>query len=122
IVRALKSNPNRIVLLGVPIDGRYRSTLRVYAATPMQVTVTIGGASIPLQLQAGRTLFEPAYAQFSDFPMPVEPTGGGETIRVIVDGPPGPAGPSPIIPGLPIWAFITVTNNQTQQITTISPD
>jgi hypothetical protein len=56
--------------------------------------------------------FEPAYASFADFPV----DAGTVRVTITVD---------PIITLLPvevpIWAFITVTNNDTQAITTITP-
>ena len=67
-------------------------------------------------------MFEPAFPMFTDFPLPEQLPCGETTTRVTVTPPPGPTGPSPPIPGPPIWAFVTVTNNETQQITTNSPD
>ena len=123
IVRSARFTSNRIILLGIPIDGRFRNTLRVYAMTPVTVDVSIAG-HLPraLVLQPGPTVFDPAHGSFSDFPIAGDP-GGPFTITVTIDPPPGPPGgvfPTP--PGPPIWAFITVTNNETQQITTITPD
>ena len=121
VVRSSRMRSGRITLLGVPIDNKFRNTLRVYGYTAMTVRVSIGDQEHDVVLQAGPTIAHPSYAQFSDFPIPVEPGSPG-TLRVTIDPPSGPVGPSPIVPGPPIWAFITVTNNETQQITTITPD
>ena len=77
--------------------------------------MTTVGQPIPVQLQPGKNIFEPAYAQFTDFPVPVDPRSTS-TIQVTIEQ------PQDIIAGPPMWAFITVTNNETQQITTITPD
>jgi IPT/TIG domain len=100
---------NRIVLMQVPIGGNFRNTLRIYAANPIIATVMIGGLQHIVPLQAGATMFDPAYATFSEFPVPVDP-GSATTLRVTIDSPE------------PVWAFITSTNNISQEITTISPD
>jgi hypothetical protein len=52
---------------------------------------------------ADDALFSPAYGVFTDFPI------GDEPVRVSIDA------------DQPIWAFISVTNNETQMITTITP-
>jgi IPT/TIG domain-containing protein len=115
VVRAERMTSSRIVLIGVPISNRLRSTLRIYALRPAVVFVTTVGAPQAVPLQPGRNEFEPAYAQFTSFPIPIDRPDAG-TINVTIEQPNG------IIAGPPMWAFITVTNNETQQITTISPD
>lgn len=114
----------RISLLGVPIDPKFRNTLRIYslAKRPQTVSVQVGNTSHQITLQPGQNLFEPTYAQFTDFPLPGDLPAGQETIRVVIDAIPAcPICPLPHIEP-PIWAFITVTNNETQQITTITPN
>ncbi len=115
IVRGSRMTNNKITLLNVPIDGRYRNTLRIYALRPTVVFVTTVGTPMPIQLQPGASIFEPAYAPFTDFPVPVDPGSTG-TMTVTIEQ------PQDIVAGPPMWAFITVTNNETQQITTITPD
>ena len=99
---------------GVPIDSRFRTTLRVYAAEARTVRVTVGTQTFDVDLQPGRNLYEPAYASFSDFPI-----GSGGSANVTVQ--PLILHLSPVVPGPQIWAFLTITNNDTQQITTMSP-
>jgi hypothetical protein len=91
-------------LTGVPRDARFRSTLRIYAAAPTTVRVIIDGELSFVTLNGGDTRY-PAYAQFSNFPI------GTGTTRVTIEPAEGEA----------VWAFISVTNNQTQHITTITP-
>jgi hypothetical protein len=111
-----------VSLLGVPINPRFRNTLRIYslARGAVLINLAIGNEGRQIVLQPGADLFEPAFASFTDFPLPHELPAGTSTIRVVVDVPRGPGGVP--IPGTPIWAFITVTNNETQQITTITPN
>ena len=104
-----------IFFSGVPTDPQFRTTLRIYATAPMTVTVDVDTAGSPrstkVALRPGMNRFDPAYAQFSDFPSNV-----GE-IRVALTPPaPGEAGFA-----TPYWAFLSVTNNDTQFITTIRP-
>jgi IPT/TIG domain len=125
IVRLSDLTTESVVLLNVPIDARYRNTLRIYGVPypgvimPPQVLVNVNGRETTVTLTPGRDEFEPAYAVFTDFPT-VPEANGPDRMRVtitpltpIVTPPPGT---------LPIWAFITVTNNSTQEITTVTPD
>lgn len=104
-----------IVLQGVPLDPRFRNTLRIYSTEEIRVQVRIGAEIRTVVLAPGRDAFEPAYAQIGDFP------SGVGTINVTIEPPDhvGPPGFSP--PKPPMWAFISVTNNDTQLITTITP-
>lgn len=93
-------------LAGVPLDARFRNTLRLYATGPTTVSLLIGNDIHDVELRAGQHAFDPAYAQFTAFP------AGTGTVQVLVSGKEnGPA----------VWGFITVTNNETQHITTITP-
>lgn len=60
--------------------------------------------------------FHPSYAAFTDFPNPA--TFPGDKFTVLVGIARGPGNVIP--PPTPLWAFITVTNNETQHITTIT--
>ena len=110
----------RLALLDVPIDPRFRNTLRIYSLQRGEVIVDvqIGQDGRQIFLQPATSWFEPAYASFTDFPLPSQLPAGQSTIRVIVSAPNN----GPELPGTPIWAFITVTNNETQEITTITPN
>lgn len=94
----------RLLLLGIPTDPRYRSTLRIYGVTPGAVTVKVGETEpVTLYLKGAADVYEPAYAQFTAFPI------GTETLDVQIESESA------------VWAFVSVTNNETQLISTITP-
>lgn len=102
-----------IRLLGIPLDERFRQTLRIYMTESSSVVVVIGDQFHDLVPTQPASLFEPAYIEFTDFP------SGTGTVDVEIHLPqilPLPAPPYP-----PVWAFVSVTNNDTQLITTITP-
>jgi IPT/TIG domain len=106
VVRTTDFYRTGFALLGVPLDPGFRNTLRLYATGPTTVQLLVGNDIHDIQLRAGAHVFDPAYAQFTAFP------AGSGTIRVLVAGEEnGPA----------VWGFISVTNNTTQHITTITP-
>ena len=113
-----------IVLLGVPTDPRFRNTLRIYATEPTVVTLEIhseelNGMTQERQVSLVRNAsnaFVPAYAQIGDLPVGAGPL----RLRIRVAAPP-PIGSPVIAPPPAVWAFVTVTNNDTQHITVISP-
>ena len=118
VVREREFVKDRILLTGVPGDSRFRNTLRVYATAPMTVEVKFG--DLPqverIHLTAGENDFSPAYAQFGTFPViegtyPV--TISAEVCNL--------GAPCPGIGETDFWAFISVTNNETQLISTITP-
>lgn len=107
-----------IALLDVPSDDRFRLTLRVYGATPAAASARVRiidqstNAAIRefvLDLAAGSDLFHPAYASFTAFPTPPRATW---LYRIEID---------PATESLRLWAFVSVTNNETQHITLITP-
>jgi hypothetical protein len=105
---------NRIVLPGVPADPRFRNTLRIYGQFPFIAKVTVGDrAPVRLTLSDTTTLFDVPYAVFSDFPI----SSGPVRVTIEAESLVTPVGPSTI----PMWAMITVTNNDTQLISTITP-
>lgn len=107
-----------VTLLGVPTDSRFRNTLRIYAMYGMDVDVVVENDTLRqmhhLQLRAPLNIFDPGYTMFDAFPSDVGPVRVTITYvpPVLVDPPPPPQ---------PLWAFISVTNNDTQHITVISP-
>jgi hypothetical protein len=109
-----------ITLLGVPTDARFRNTLRIYASHGANVSIRIegsGGIMIErtIALRPGVNIFDPAYAMFTDFP-----TDAGELRVTVALEPDFTLPPPPPTPQV-LWAFISVTNNDTQHITVISP-
>ena len=113
IVRESELITNRLVLLNVPTDPRFRNTLRIYSpiAWPIRVTIT-GRQPVDIFLPPGADVFDPAYAAFTDFPI------GAGTVDVTVEPTPNML---PVVPP-PFWAFVSVTNNETQLITVIVPE
>jgi hypothetical protein len=97
---------------GVPTDPRFRNTLRLYSTRSSSLRVTVDGQPpVDVQLAAGADMFDPAYATYTQFPV------GAEEISVTIEPTPNLL---PVVPA-PFWAFITVTNNDSQAITTITP-
>lgn len=100
-----------VTLIGIPTNLGFRNTLRIYATEGVTVTVTItddvGTTQRTITLPAGRNVFEPAYASFGDFGV----SRGTARVKIEAAGQTNAA----------IWAFVSVTNNDTQVITTITP-
>ena len=120
VVRREDFDERSIALVDVPNDPHFRLTLRVYGLNrgAPYVNVTYGGDPVQLPLQFSSNIFEPSYAVFTEF----APIPGGTLpplMNVLVEVPRAPDGA--VIPDTPIWAFITVTNNETQHITTVTP-
>ena len=110
VIRANEfSTEGFVALLGIPTDPRFRITLRIYSLDrtdqPVRILGILGLQSFirDVQLSTPADVFDPAFTVVSDLP---------PATRLIVASP---------APGTRIWAFITVTNNVTQQITTITP-
>jgi hypothetical protein len=114
IVREQDFTLNHIVLVGIPTGSQFRNTLRIYAQVPGGLQVTIGNRPpVKVELRPGRDVYEPAYAMLTDFPV------DAGTIRVTIELDPDIVSLLPI--EIPLWAMVTVTNNETQMITTITP-
>jgi len=119
VVHADEMRPDEITLLGVPTDSRFRNTLRIYSTHQQPMHVTVENASGLLvdqveHLSSPTRVLDPAYAAFVQFPANAGP------VRVRVWS----ALPEIVTPPVTVpdfWAFITVTNNDTQHITVISP-
>ncbi|HEX7807921.1 MAG TPA: hypothetical protein VF608_04345, partial [Thermoanaerobaculia bacterium] len=112
------SREHTLALLDVPRDPRYRVKLRAYAVrpfgeTPQRVRVTIVNPDTKVRTEQSfefavpHDAFHPAYAEL-DLPAGAE----GERSAIYVD---------PVWQTL-TWVFATVTNNDTQQVTTITPN
>lgn len=123
---------SEIQLLDVPTDSRFRVALRVYALATQTPAIAVrtyrdpppggGGPQGPRVLISERIVFlqtgtsgplaRPSSVMISD------PLGGGASEA---DGSRFRIGVQSQTPGVPIWAFATVTNNETQRVTVISP-
>lgn len=115
VVRERDFRANTISLLPAAIGGEFRSTLRVYAGRPGSVSIVVRRLDTRTEVFNGMVAvnapneFRPAYAEI---PLDALVNVGAETI-LSVD----------VIPmnGLPIWAFISTTHNETQHFTTVTP-
>ncbi|HEX8155059.1 MAG TPA: hypothetical protein VF698_18135 [Thermoanaerobaculia bacterium] len=108
-----------IQLLNVSSDPRHRIMLRVYesiaegmAAGRVRVTVFARGSSLPLetrQLSLEACVLRKVCPGYAELPIT---SHAAEALRVVVE---------PLEPQRRLWAFITVTNNETQHVTTVTP-
>lgn len=112
-----------IDLLGVPIAPEFRQTLRVYSfdTEPAEVEVRIYGSGGEENLLGSRILaLNPHQSPSEDAPAQGEigwlgsefPALPHQAVRVRI---------VPRTEGLRYWAFVSITNNETQHITTITP-
>jgi IPT/TIG domain len=94
-----------VILPGVPADARYRTLLRVYGYGASDTTVTIAFRDDATgELLGSRTLaMQAGYAQ-----LPIDATRPRIRVQVTAES-------------SLIWAFVSITNNTTQQVTTITP-
>lgn len=117
VVREAAFSNGYLELLDIPVDPLYRTMLRVYANPALANGPLNVGVSI-YSMDDGREL--------RGFFLPLESTGGAD---------------HPLFAGLPdltsniqakrigirlscytpIWAFVTITNNETQHVTVVSP-
>jgi len=119
---------DRIDLLGIPTDARFRKTLRIYSLDPVATDVEVreyvepessiltgvpiesvadtlvGTTTVHLAASASR-FAAPAYAELGS--LPSSTTG---TVRLEI---------RPLAPGTRIWAFLSLTNNETQAVTIV---
>lgn len=135
IVRERDFRAGEFALLSVPITGRFRSTLRLYAPAPTTVTVFFFGREVPgsptipfpqpvtISLRAGQNMFDPAYAAYSDFA--IAGANGPQIVNLLITEFPEkilcPECPPSQRPVVPLWGFVSVTNNESQHITLSTP-
>jgi hypothetical protein len=119
-------------LLNVPLAAKFRNMLRVYAlpeiAHPevevryyrMTDRLSLVADPNPLRTERVRLRTYPAIQGFLVHPSVAEIPGfesapelsGQKALWIQV---------VPITPGLRIWAFVSITNNDTQQVTLVTP-
>lgn len=119
-----------VTLVDIPVEDKYRATLRIYGFTPapMRIGVSIypQTGDVPLsqfdvQLH-GINTFEyvpfpphPAYLALDPLVPAVRAAGGRVRIELTNYG-------DNVSPPLPnIWAFVSLTNNETNQVTIVTP-
>lgn len=129
IVREREFRYDRIVLVDVPIDARYRTSLRVYnpdqyLGLPVRVRflhamdpkIVLAETTIPLtaQQEAGSFPRRPAFLFIDDLAARFPRLAGEGHVQVELI-------PSPELGRARIWAMASVTNNETQLVTTVTP-
>ncbi len=95
-----------VILLAVPADARYRTLLRVYgyAGHDTNATVTFRNDATGELLGTRALTMQSGYAQ-----LPIDVTSASRLrLQVTADS-------------SLIWTFVSITNNVTQQVTTITP-
>jgi hypothetical protein len=122
----------RIHLIDIPTDPQYRAMLRIYSAEKQSQWVHIAiytpdgtqpieEHDVQLQMRdidihiAEEPAVQPAYAQLNPISPAVRAAGSRFRVEISTGSPALPYVPTPI------WAFISVSNNETQQVTTITP-
>jgi hypothetical protein len=122
VVRERDFAEDSLELLNVPLDRRYRRMLRIYSTRSlpafvgldvyaMETGAGLGQRYVPLLREtpcSAAGCDQPAFAVVDlDALMPDLPEEGRAGITITASG--------------PLWAFLTITNNETQQVTVISP-
>jgi hypothetical protein len=130
VVREPLFHTDAVELLNIPIHSQYRHTLRIYDADARdgaRVAIRIYAAgeeqpratvirtlSVPARNYRTTTALlpvRPAYTQLD--PIDLLPNGADfRTMRIEVE---------PLDAGLRVWAFASITNNETNHVTVISP-
>lgn len=105
-------------LHAIPADSRFRDTLRIYGsdiAQPVQVRIMdeanntlIASLQLDMVQPPDRTDFPP-FAQITSLRDAFPQLAAYQTVRVEVEA------------SAPVWAFVSVTNNETQHVTVIAP-
>jgi hypothetical protein len=110
-------------LVGVPTDPRFRDTLRVYdfdgtgvgavivtALDPKGVVLGSVDLRLTIPLRRFDPTVDPGYAEISSIAATFPSAATSLVLRI-----------EPKTAGLRYWAFVSVTNNDTQDVTTITP-
>jgi hypothetical protein len=127
IARGNDFTSSPVSLLGIPVAPQYRHTLRVYdldghAGGQVLIRFYAGSNTLP-QATIRRNLSVPLGARTTVAGLPTHPgviqleigqviqLAGIQTLRVDIE---------PVTPGLKLWSFVSVTNNDTHHVTTFS--
>jgi hypothetical protein len=125
VVRESAFRTERLTLFNIPTDNRFRVALRIYDVDAQPNTIfrvdvfddTAGGFLASSQFnvrpnpegQASGTI--PSSVEITDLRLNFPAIAGVDTVRVVV---------TPVATAR-FWAFASVTNNETQHVTTITP-
>lgn len=129
VVRESDLHTSTLHLTSVPLNGRFRLMLRVYdvAQRNSRFLVRVYGqeagtgnellTEVELTAAAaeeGAFRLQPAYAQHAGIESLLQlPVPRPSNMRIEV---------TPLTPGSVFWAFVSVTNNETQRVTLVTPD
>lgn len=120
VVREREFRDGTVHLLNVPADPRFRLALRVFemnlahadfAVRIIDATTNAVLAVVPMTTStdgAEPRGFTPGFAELNQF------VGGGQLTPVRVEI-------APLTPGVAFWAYVSITNNDSQQITLVTP-
>ena len=124
----------RIRLLDVPTDPRFRTLLRLYGDSEgaREVTVTVYPMTSSqvlsqrvVRLEEGQGLWDHQFFPFVAAYTRLDPmtdavrASGYARVRIHIDSMVVPRADPPLLP--PVWGFLSITNNVTQQVTTVTP-
>lgn len=125
VVREADVFTGTLTLINIPTDDRFRCALRVYdfdgaSRNTVRLRVyasdeTTPAAEIQLTLSTPSGIDDstyPGYAQIGSLMDAYPQLRSASTARVEI---------TPLTSGARIWAFVSVTNNETQHVTTITP-
>lgn len=124
IVRQEQFRTSTLHLLNIPVDARFRLTLRVYEMQERvadfrvrvydQSTGDLAGTStLRLEMPAETGPYEPGYAQIGDLSAFLSGAGPlPELFRVEIE---------PLTANSQFWAIVSITNNDTQHFTLVTP-
>lgn len=126
VIREADFRTASMEIMDIPVDPNFRSSVRIYEMSPLassafrlsvfeQHAGVSGQPILTMQLNAvasetGEFRLEPGYAQILDLST-LTHTPISE-LRIRID---------PLTLGSRYWAFVAVTNNTTQQVTTLTP-
>jgi hypothetical protein len=129
IVRPAEFKPS-ITLIDIPTDPAYRATLRIYSAglesQTVRVTIYAANRGTPLEqydvqlhendsFGIAEPISRPAYVQLD--PLSTAARAIGSPIRIEISN----LGENVSPPFPSLWAFVSISHNETQQVTTILP-
>jgi len=131
VVRERDLETERLVLQSVPVDSNFRATLRLYDADArpnvnlkvrfyeMGSSTLIAETTVPLSASVERDFqislpLQPGFAMIDNIVARFPELGNIRSGRLLVEV-------TSNTPGTRFWAFVSVTNNETQHVTVITP-
>ena len=126
VVRERDFRTTSIVLPDVPINSRYRVAMRFYDPDQrdggqVRMRVTRGGETVEALVTLRYTIVNvqpepfpnrPAFAFIGDLAAMFPTLAGADRVNIEL---------TPLTQGMRFWAFASITNNETQQVTTATP-